>query len=253
MRIGVLVPARSGSTRLREKLLEPIGTYRSALAFLSARLRPAIPGAVVAICTTERPEDDRIALEAAAAGVACVRGDELDLIARFARGAEQLALDGVVNVDGDDLFCSPELCREGASGLGEGADVVAFDGYPLGVAPLAFTADALRRVVREKTVRDTATGWRKYFLEGQGFRRMIRRPAVAAMARPDIRLTLDYPQDLEVFRRIEARLRDATPAFETSSIIEAFDAIDGLAALNAEVEVEYWRRYNEAAADKQLP
>lgn len=102
-----VVQARTGSTRLPGKVLQDVAG-RPMLAFLLERLSAlAVDSLVVATSTLDR--DDPVAEVAARAGVACVRGPETDVLARFVAVLDAHPADDVVRITADCPLTDPEL------------------------------------------------------------------------------------------------------------------------------------------------
>lgn len=107
-RVGVVVQARMGSTRLPGKVLLPLAG-RPMLAFLLERLKRCREADEVVVATTAGAQDDPVAELAAGAGVACFRGDEDDVLGRFHGAAHARGLDVVVRVTADCPLTDPAL------------------------------------------------------------------------------------------------------------------------------------------------
>ena len=103
-----VVQARTGSTRFPGKVLAELGG-RPMLAFLLERLgRAPVP---VVTATTGRGRDDDVAEVATAAGVDVVRGDEDDVLGRFAAVLAAHPAETVVRITGDCPLTDPALIR----------------------------------------------------------------------------------------------------------------------------------------------
>ena len=68
--------------------------------------------------------------------------------------------------------------------------------------------------------------------------------APAPVHRPDLRLTVDYPEDLIVCREIATALEKDDPLFSLESIIEYLDANPRLNALNKDIQSGIGRIWN---------
>jgi spore coat polysaccharide biosynthesis protein SpsF len=246
--LAVFVPVRLGSSRLPGKALLDLGG-RPVLATLVERLRAASRPSRVVICTTDRPEDDSVETLARASGADVFRGSEVDLLARFHAAAQLFGVAHIVNVDGDDILTDPEQVDQVAEVLvSERADWVRLEGLPFGAAPIGLTAAALARVCAEKTTMDTATGWGKWFQDRTDLRVVIRRIADPALVAPELRLTLDYPEDLRVFQAIYAELSQPGVIVPLRDVISLMRRRPDLAAVNASLEEKYWSHFRGAGA-----
>lgn len=108
MKIGVIVQARTGSTRLPGKVLLRLGN-RTVLEQVIGRCR-LIPSAhEVVVATTVKEEDDAIAMVAHEAGVPFFRGSEQDVLSRYYHAARKHGFDVVVRVTSDCPFLDPDL------------------------------------------------------------------------------------------------------------------------------------------------
>jgi spore coat polysaccharide biosynthesis protein SpsF len=103
MRIGVVVQARVGSSRLPGKVLLPFGAG-SVLDHVLARCEQSTVADVVGVATTDQPADDAIAARCAARATPVVRGSEHDVLSRYRLAVDELGLDVVVRVTADCPF-----------------------------------------------------------------------------------------------------------------------------------------------------
>jgi len=151
--IGIL-QARTGSTRLRGKVLLPV-LGQPLLGVLLDRLRPAQQVQKWIVATTELPQDEAIVSLASAMGFACYRGHPEDCLDRYYRAAREYAADHVVRLTADNPLveadfvdwvvdqyqdASPE-CDYASSGLSHT--------FPTGLSVEVFSFGALEAAWRE--------------------------------------------------------------------------------------------------------
>ena len=248
-RVGLVVTARLRSSRLPQKMLLDI-CGRPALWYPLTRMRRPTSPHVRIVCTTSSIEDDRIAEYAAGLGWETFRGDDEDVLARYAAACDHYGLDLLVNVDGDDLFCDdasvdPLVERYRATG----ADLIRWEGLPFGGAPTAIRSEAVRDVVAWKRER-MSQGWAKYFVDS-GRYRVETLNAPDGVRRPSYRLTLDYQEDLVFFRQLVGQL----PAPDTGlrEIVALLDQDPALVAVAAQVSDRYWERFEREHGTFERP
>lgn len=195
-KVGIIIQARMGSTRLPEKVLKPIGS-RALLGHVFERLRrlrtPALP-----ICATSTEgRDDAVERFCREAGVACFRGSESDVLDRYYRCAVQHGLTQVVRLTGDNPFPDmEELDRLIALHLREGADFShSFRVLPIGVGAEIFTFPALEASWREGTAPHHREHVDEYLLENPDRFRTLELDAVPSKHRSEVRLTVDTEGD----------------------------------------------------------
>gem|GEM_PF-6422041 len=82
------------------------------------------------------------------------------------------------------------------------ADFVTCEGLPFGAAPVGIKVEALKSVCSWKTETRTDTGWGKYFTDSGLFKVEVLNIQDEELRHPEIRLTLDYPEDYAVFKAI---------------------------------------------------
>lgn len=202
MRVLVIVQARTASTRLPSKVLKPLAGV-PMLAYLLRRLQAGALGTTLCLATTTRSDDDALAGLAAGLGTNVVRGEEDNVLARYLRCLDRFPAAGVVRITADNPFTSLEILRLALEGLTLGADYVGLpEGCPYGAGVDAFRADTLRGVAA--TAPDPAE--REHInlrMVRHPERYGIHTPAIPqAWRRPDIRLTVDTPEDYAAALRI---------------------------------------------------
>jgi spore coat polysaccharide biosynthesis protein SpsF len=144
---GIIVAARTGSTRLPGKALLPLNGTPMIL-FLLERLK-TLKGAQLVFATTELDSDDRLAETVRAAGVPVFRGSAHDLVARYTAAAAQFGFDTIGRVTGDCPFVDAAMvdyCLDQASSLGA-FDIATTKGtFPVGLDIELFNASTMARL-----------------------------------------------------------------------------------------------------------
>lgn len=107
MKTGVIVAARTGSSRLPGKALLPLLGI-PMVSFLIRRLKPSTRTDCLMLATTRKPEDDRLEKLAGEEQITCFRGDENNLIKRYLDAARKYDIDRIVRVTADCPFVSAE-------------------------------------------------------------------------------------------------------------------------------------------------
>lgn len=102
-RIGVIVAARTGSSRLPGKALRRLGGKEMVL-FLLERIRQTQQADLIVFATTTLAEDDALAACVEGAGFPVFRGANADVVGRYVAAAREHDIDTVVRVTGDCPF-----------------------------------------------------------------------------------------------------------------------------------------------------
>ena len=209
---GIVIQARSGSTRMPAKILRPFDGEKRIIDIILERIKAANPGRPVVLATTTSPADDVLEQVARDHGTLCFRGSEDDVLGRFLGAADAFGLDRIVRVCSDNPFLRADsfdamLDRQTATG----ADYVGYafpDGRPtikshLGLYAELATTEALRRAAaatREKLYREHVTI--NLYTHPDDFRlSMLPLPEVLSR-RTDLRLTLDTPADFALLSEL---------------------------------------------------
>jgi spore coat polysaccharide biosynthesis protein SpsF len=216
------IQARTGSTRLPGKALEPLAG-RSALLRVVDRLRVVRGIDAVAVLTSTSAGDSAIVDLCDAEGIICLRGSEDDVLDRFHMAAQELGPGCIVRVTADcpliDANVVERLIRL-ASAHGDPVYASVATGaigperglrrFPDGLDAEAFSAEALEIAWREATGR-----FEREHVTPFLWSHPERFPPLVLEADEDLgeeRWTLDYPADLEFIKAIYSKLdRPGTP------------------------------------------
>jgi spore coat polysaccharide biosynthesis protein SpsF (cytidylyltransferase family) len=242
MRVVAVVQARTGSTRLPGKVLEPIDgrpliewTLRSVTAIAG------LAGTVLA--TTAEPDDDVLAGVGEALGVPVHRGSIDDVLTRVWEAVAPFHPDIVLRQTGDNPFPDPDIAAAQLDRLIEdGADYLGIAGWPLGIAAEVCRAAALEAAAGEATDPSEREHVMPFiYARPERFRiGRLPRPQPGRAGNARWRYTVDTRADLELVRALAERLGHGPPVHlgELEALMEREPA---LADLNATVEQRTWR------------
>jgi spore coat polysaccharide biosynthesis protein SpsF len=224
-RAVILLQARMASSRLPGKALSVIGT-RTLLGHCLARLR-AGRAAPVMLATTARHDDDVLADVAAMSGVAVFRGPEHDVLRRFVEAARVAGARYVVRATADNPAVDIDASERVLAHLrASGCDHVSEWGLPYGAAVEGVTFEALERASRlavDPADREHVTTLIRR--DAERFSALVVE-APAALRRPDVRLTVDTPEDLAFMRDLYARVPRGVTEPTLMAFIDAADEAD---------------------------
>lgn len=251
-RIGAVIPARSTSERLPGKQLADLGGAPMIVRMIErlASSRFIADRADVVLCTTEDPADDDLAAVAASTGASVFRGDTDDLIRRLGDAVDVYGFDIVIEADGDDPFIEMGYTDRAVDLLlvDPAIDVVLPPTLPLGLAAKVVRKSAFQTVRRAYRTTANDTGFMYFFTRSGLCAVHALEPLDERHVRPDIRLTLDYAEDLDLMRTVFAELHGAENVFGIDELVELFERRPELVAVNAGVSEEYWSRTSDRLA-----
>jgi len=212
------------SSRFAGKVLEPICGTPSIL-FMVARARRAAMLDEVKVVTSVDASDEPLAALLEAHDVPFFRGSLDDVLSRYVAAAEESGAEIVVRLTGDCPLIDPAII-DGVVRLlvDSGADYASNidpPSYADGLDVECFTRAALDRAHREARLppeREHVTLWMRTEAAGLDRRNLA---AIADSSR--LRLTVDYPDDLEVVRGLVDMLGGREAEFDQYDMMRALD------------------------------
>lgn len=210
-RIIGIIQARSGSTRFPGKTLQPVGGL-SLLGFQINRLRLSSLLTEILVATTGSPKDDVIAAECERLRVPCFRGSERDVLDRYYRAAQQAHADIIVRLTADCPWIDPAVVDRVIATYQEGSyDYVANTApppgtYPDGMDVEVFSLASLKEAWEQAEKISEREHVTFFFWKQPNRFRLHRVEAPEDLSH--IRLTVDYPEDMVVVRRLADQFAD---------------------------------------------
>ena len=220
---GIIVQARMGSSRLPGKVLEDLAGA-PGLVRLFERLRRVKAGPRIVLATSTLAGDDPIAaLVTTQPDIGLWRGPEQDVLKRYADAARHFDLDPIVRITADCPLMEPAcidavLEAFNATAGCQYADNVVPRTYPHGYDVQVMSRRALEEADREATLPTDREHVGPFII-----RHAERFPPTHVVSSnapcADLRITLDYPEDLILIRTIYERLYPANPDFGLGEIL----------------------------------
>jgi sialic acid synthase SpsE/spore coat polysaccharide biosynthesis protein SpsF (cytidylyltransferase family) len=235
-RLVATLACRSGSSRLYGKPLHRIGD-RTILDYLVARIRsiPRVDGIVFAI--SEGRENEVYIDVARALGIDHVIGDEHDVQGRLIQAGEHAHADLLLRATTESPFLYTDNVEEMvARHEAERADLTVCEGLPDGAYCEIITLAALQDAHERGERRHRSELCTLYMSEHPERYRIIKMAAPEKLRRTDVRLTVDYPEDLIVCRAVAEALGGDGPLFSLEAIIDYLDAHPKLKAMNGWID-----------------
>ena len=238
-RTGIVIQARLGSTRLPGKVLADLGG-RPMLTRQIERLRLVSGVDCIVVATTDASLDDPVAaLVRSLDGVGLWRGPEEDVLARFAGAAAAFDLDAIGRVTGDCPLIDPAVI---------GRVLAAFRSTPgcdyssncrPRTWPFGFDVEFVSRRALDAAQHEATDPFDRQHVLVYVFTRPERFRCINAVHdnvnEQSLRLTVDYPEDLELVRALFEELRPLWPDFGLSEILAVLKRRPELRRINATV------------------
>lgn len=209
MRIVGTIEARMGSSRLPGKTMTPVYKGMPLLECVVRRFRACCTLGDVVVATTVEKGDDAIADWCAANGVSVFRGSEENVLDRVVGAALQYGADAIVQMGADSAYLDYELIDQLVGLYQTGNyDYVCNDlkrGYPIGIYGHVVGVGKLRELnQRHDLTQEDREDVVRYIWEHPEGYRIYNLEASRDYNFPELRLTIDYPEDLELAREVYA-------------------------------------------------
>ncbi|KAA6350046.1 hypothetical protein EZS27_002510 [termite gut metagenome] len=220
MKDGIIIQARTGSTRLQNKILLPFYKDKRIIDILIDNITTAYPGLCVILATTNCPQDDVLTGITHLKGINCFRGDEDNVLDRFIHAAGYFQIDRFIRVCSDNPFLRVDtFAMLFDTYTTSPADYVAYgfaDGQPtiqthLGLFSELTTTKSLQRIAvqtKKKLYLEHVTNY-LYTHPDKFSIRLLSLPDCLE-GRFDLRFTLDTPEDFTLLQQLYTTFREDT-------------------------------------------
>ena len=211
---AIFITARTGSKRFPQKCLKDVAG-KPAIVRVIERAKLSYKADTIVLCTTWEPEDDILRGIAWDCGIHFFRGSTEDKLMRWKGATDLWSFDFFVTFDGDDLLCDPELADLAFDQYNRtGADFIEARNVPTGAFTSGIKTAALDKVCEIKGTTDTEMSvsyFTKTVLVPTNRLTLLPEPMFQVeqlegvpevLHRPEIRMTMDYPDDLKFFDNI---------------------------------------------------
>lgn len=231
----VIIQARMGSTRLKGKILKPVGDS-NVLAYVTRRCLQINGVQEVIVATTTLSQDDVIATWCKENNIRYFRGSENDVLSRFVECAKEYNPDYVMRVTSDCPFVDYEMASEVVELMAnEKKEILLVDGeLPRGLAVELIAYQALLRineVGKEVRHREHVTYYAYEFaneFESVTYKASTNRNA------SNLRITLDTEEDYEVIYKVAQHFNN--PLVSSVDVIQFLNNHPEIVQLNAHIE-----------------
>ena len=249
MNYDIFIPIRLSSTRLPKKHLKIIKD-KPIILHLIKRLTNAKKIRNIVICTTDQKVDDPLVEILKGLNVKIFRGSEKDILNRYLEAAKKFETDFIINADGDDIYADPDYVDEIVSIFErDNCDYVDMIGFPFGMASVGIKFTALEKVCKYKQTEDTSTGYRLFFTKNKIFNVSQLKLEKGIIFPKNLRLTLDYEEDLLLAKEIYNELGTN---FRLSHILELFSKKPELLEITNELDLKYKKHWDKNLTDVSI-
>jgi len=240
MNCTVFVTVRTASSRLPKKALLKI-KERTLIRLLIDRIKTTQNIGKIVVCTTTEKSDDELTDLLLKSQIEVFRGDSIDILNRLYLAAKKYQVEEFVVVEGDDIFCDPFFIQITCSTLTKSnSDFIIWKNVPFGTSPYGIKTAKLKLLIDKKGTKNTETGWGKFIIESGLLKVETLEPEDRTLIRPELRLTVDYKEDLELATKIYENLHGD---FSLKDIITILDKNPQWVKINESINSKYQENF----------
>lgn len=218
MKIAVTITARMKSSRLPLKVIRYI-KGKPMIEHQIDRLKLVKQADQVIMCTSINPQDEILVDVAEKKGIPWFRGSEEDVLDRLYNAAKKFKIDFIVSVTADNPLVDHVYMDKMIAKFKEtDADYITAKRLPLGAYAYGMKTKALKKVLDLKKEKDTEI-WGRFF-EGIPDFKKIELEVEPELDHPEIRVTVDEKEDLELMRKIFDRFYQGANDFDLKQVVK---------------------------------
>jgi N,N'-diacetyllegionaminate synthase len=237
-KIGAVIACRLKSTRLPQKALKKIGDLTSVELCIRSTLELENINTVV-LATSDLEEDSLLENYLYRPTVMFHKGHPVDVMHRVLEALDKYCIDIFIRITADMPFVSNDILKILlASHFNNGADYTRANEAAIGTNLEIINKTALRKAKSYFPNADYSEYMTYYFINNPDHFKLNIVTLPDELVR-DYRLTLDYPEDLELFNKIHDHLVQNRLEFSIRNIFSFLDNNPELANINNGCEVRY--------------
>ena len=241
MKVGVIIQARTNSSRLPKKVLLPLpwGSDTTVLQQVIRRVRRAKSISKIIVATTKDKKDEQIEKIARLEKAACFCGSEKNVLKRYYQAAKTFGLEIVVRVTGDCPCVCPELIDLiVASHVATGADYSSNTlkrSFPRGLDVEVISFNALEKVYQKANQEFEKEHVTPFVYRHSRQFKINSILATKELTAPQIRVTLDTEEDYTLLCLIYDYLYRTNHYFGADDLVNLFKLKPWIGKINQKV------------------
>ncbi len=242
MSFPFLITARLKSKRLKKKILRKI-KKKEILSHMIDRIKYSKFINKIVICTSNLPDDKPLCRLAKRKKVDFYQGSPEDVLLRLYKAAKKYKAKYVINITADCPLVDPYYIDKVASKIRKSNyDLIRTFDLPHGIFIYGIKVKALEKICNIKIKSDTEV-WERYFTDTGLFKVHDLKISNRKHVWPGLRLTLDYPEDLKLIKKIFLKLYKKNKIFNTDDIINLLRKEPELIKINKNCSKKFSFKY----------
>jgi len=248
MNIDIFILARSASNRLPTKHMREING-KPIIENLINRMKKSKIIRKIVVCTTNLPSDDNLVKFLKEKNIEYFRGSSKDIIKRLHDAAQHYNTDIIIDVSGDKIYTDVDYVDKIAEilqnqdidfirGSNSKSKFDPGDHFIHGIIPGGFKTRTLDKIYQLKKTDNTEDGYTEFFTLSDWVKKQLFVPNIDIGKSKEIKLDLDYPEDLKLAEIIFNKLGND---FHVDDILNLFEKNPHLKKIN-ESNIENWKK-----------
>lgn len=241
--VTAIIQARRGSKRLSAKVLADICGVPMLMHIVN-RVKCSKRVTDIVVATTGEPIDDSIEEFCKSEKIMCFRGSELNVLERYYEAAKVVGSEIVVRLTGDNPLVEPsfiDICTDKL--VDENLDYISVSGCPLGCGVEVFTVESLEEAffsAKEIYQQEHVT---PYIYDNPKLFTFSSYTPDAKYIAPDLRLTVDEKQDLELMNLIYKKFYKKGTIIALPEVIEYLRQNIHISEINKNIKQKDYKEY----------
>ncbi len=217
MKYVITITVRLKSIRLPKKVILEI-KGKKYIEHMIERLKKTNKASEIVLCTSPLEEDDLLVEIAKKYKIKYYKGHPDDVMLRIYNGAKKFDADVLINTTGDNVFQDVYIDKMVQFFEENNADFVYCKDLPVGIASYIVRLTTLKDAIERKDAIDTEI-WGGYLNRPDIYKVFKYKVTDPLFNYPEWRLTLDYPEDYELFKKIFDELYEEGKIFSFKQIM----------------------------------
>ena len=218
MNVDIFIPVRLDSSRLPKKHLKKINNI-PIIELLIQRLKKVTNVRNIIVCTTNKESDDELVKILTEKKILYFRGDDTDILKRFYDAAQKFQTEIIIDVEGDKLYTEPFFVSKIISEMknNDYDFIIGNDSTKIfnpsdhlihGIIPAGIKVSSIKKVSKLKNEFNKETGYKEIFVNSKNIKKKFFVFNSKLEVPPSLRLTIDYPEDLNFARDLFSILKE---------------------------------------------
>jgi spore coat polysaccharide biosynthesis protein SpsF len=234
VKTAVTITVRMKSERLPKKAVKLL-QGKPIIEHLIERVKKAKHPDKIILCTSIDPQDAALVKIAKKQNIHWFRGDPIDVLNRLLCAAKKYGIDFIVSTTGDNPLTDYHYIDKLIEKFKEtDADYITCLDLPLGAFSYGVKVKALEKIVALKKEKNTEI-WGGFFTENPELFKIEKVEVERNLRHPEIRLTIDTPEDFQLMKKIFKKLYKQSKIIELKEIIGLIESHLDLLEINKHV------------------